>query len=70
MDQTPPNLPAATADDDRYRRLIDAITDYAIFMLDADGRVSSWNPGAQRFKGYATEEILGRRSGAWMGPGA
>ena len=68
MDQTPPNLPAATADDDRYRRLIDAITDYAIFMLDADGRVSSWNPGAQRFKGYATEEILGRHFSQFYTP--
>jgi PAS domain S-box-containing protein len=45
---------------DRYRLLIDSITDYAIYMLDVNGRVSSWNPGAQRFKGYAAEEILGR----------
>jgi PAS domain-containing protein len=35
----------------RYRLLVDAITDYAIYMLDTDGRVSSWNAGAQRFKG-------------------
>jgi PAS domain S-box-containing protein len=47
-------------DDARYRLLIDAIQDYAIYMLDATGRVSSWNPGAQRFKGYEGEEILGR----------
>jgi PAS domain S-box-containing protein len=44
----------------RYRRLVDAITDYAIYMLDPRGVVSSWNPGAQRFKGYAAEEIVGR----------
>src|SRR5471030_2437922 len=44
----------------RYRRLVNAITDYAIYMLDPQGVVSSWNPGAQRFKGYAAEEILGR----------
>ncbi len=43
----------------RYRLLIDAITDYAIYMLDVEGRVSSWNTGAERFKGYRAEEILG-----------
>ena len=45
--------------DDRYRLLIDAVTDYAIYMLDPEGRVTSWNPGAQRFKGYTEQEILG-----------
>ncbi|MDP3175923.1 MAG: PAS domain S-box protein [Phenylobacterium sp.] len=45
--------------DDRHRLLIDSITDYAIYMLDVDGRVTSWNPGAQRFKGYAASEIIG-----------
>lgn len=47
-------------DEERYRLLVDAITDYAIFMLDADGRIVSWNPGAQRFKGYEAWEILGK----------
>jgi PAS domain S-box-containing protein len=47
-------------DDSRYRQLIDAITDYAIYMLDADGRVVSWNPGAERFKGYKAGEIIGQ----------
>jgi PAS domain S-box-containing protein len=46
-------------DHERYRLLIDAITDYAIYMLDPSGRVASWNPGAQRFKGYTASEILG-----------
>ncbi|WP_259550935.1 PAS domain-containing sensor histidine kinase [[Roseibacterium] beibuensis] len=45
--------------EDRYRLLVDAITDYAIYMLDRDGFVTSWNPGAQRFKGYLASEILG-----------
>ncbi|WP_254621267.1 hybrid sensor histidine kinase/response regulator [Stutzerimonas stutzeri] len=45
---------------DRYRLLIDSITDYAIYMLDADGRIASWNAGARRFKGYAETEILGQ----------
>ena len=39
--------------------LIDAITDYAIYMLDPDGTITSWNPGAKRFKGYDESEIIG-----------
>ena len=50
---------ASSNDDARYRLLVEAVADYAIFMLDRDGIVSSWNPGAQRFKGYETAEILG-----------
>ncbi len=46
--------------DDRYRMLLDAVTDYAIYMLDANGLVSSWNAGAKRFKGYEESEILGQ----------
>ena len=45
--------------EDRYRLLVDAITDYAIYMLDRGGFVTSWNAGAQRFKGYQPAEILG-----------
>lgn len=45
-------------DEQRHRLLIDAITDYAIFMIDPEGKVKTWNLGAQRFKGYATAEIL------------
>ena len=45
---------------DRYRLLIDSITDYAIFMLDEQGYVISWNPGARRFKGYEAAEIIGQ----------
>jgi len=48
---------AAQSDEGRYRLLLNAITDYAICMLDPTGVVSSWNPGAQRFKGYTAEEI-------------
>ena len=47
-------------DDGRYRLLIEAVTDYAIYMLDPTGIVTSWNPGAQRFKGYAPSEIIGQ----------
>lgn len=44
----------------RFALLINAITDYAIYMLDPSGIIASWNPGAQRFKGYEAAEIIGR----------
>ena len=43
-----------------YRVLIESVTDYAIFALDPEGHVLSWNPGAERFKGYTSKEIVGR----------
>ena len=45
--------------EERFRLLGQSVTDYAIYMLDPDGRVSSWNPGAERFKGYSSNEIIG-----------
>jgi PAS domain S-box-containing protein len=47
--------------EERLRLLIDGSKDHAIFMLDVDGRVTSWNEGAKRLKGWDAEEILGRR---------
>lgn len=44
----------------RFRMLVEGVTDYAIYMLDTQGRVSNWNAGAQRAKGYEAEEIVGR----------
>jgi PAS domain S-box-containing protein len=52
----------------RYRLLVNAISDYAIFMLDAGGYVASWNPGAERFKGYKAEEILGQHFSRFYTP--
>src|SRR5829696_7513634 len=46
-------------DEQRFRLLIEAVTDYAIYMLDPHGTVTSWNAGAQRFKGYTPDEIIG-----------
>ena len=43
-----------------FRLLVQGVTDYAIFMLDPKGRVSNWNAGAQRIKGYKPEEIVGK----------
>ncbi|PZR92801.1 MAG: hybrid sensor histidine kinase/response regulator [Stutzerimonas stutzeri] len=45
---------------ERYRLLVESVTDYAIYMLDPQGTVISWNPGARRFKGYEDHEIIGQ----------
>jgi PAS domain S-box-containing protein len=49
----------STVEDKRFRLLIDAVIDYAIYMIDPDGIITSWNAGARRFKGYEEAEILG-----------
>ncbi|KOX17801.1 histidine kinase [Saccharothrix sp. NRRL B-16348] len=46
--------------EDAYRLLVDSVVDYAIFMLDATGRVMTWNAGAERIKGYSAEDIIGK----------
>ena len=46
--------------EDRFRLMAEAVQDYAIFMLDPEGYVSTWNAGAKRIKGYSAEEIIGR----------
>lgn len=46
--------------EERFRLLVQGVKDYAIFMLDPDGRVASWNEGAQRIKGYSALEIIGQ----------
>ena len=43
----------------QLKLLVEGVTDYAIYMLDADGRVTTWNAGAERIKGYSAQEILG-----------
>jgi PAS domain S-box-containing protein len=58
--ETSNRFEAAQTSDGRYRLLVEAITDYAIYMLDREGRVTSWNPGAKRFKGSEADEIIGR----------
>lgn len=49
--QMPPN---------RYEQLVQSVVDYAIYMLDLSGTVVSWNPGAERIKGYRAEEVIGQ----------
>jgi len=52
----------------RYRLLIEGVSDYAIFSLDSKGVVTSWNIGAQRIKGYAADEIVGRHFSTFYTP--
>jgi PAS domain S-box-containing protein len=46
--------------EERFRLLIENVRDYAIFLLDTEGRVLTWNPGAERIKGYKPHDIIGR----------
>ena len=50
---------ADISEEQRLRLLVNAVTDHAIYMLDPAGRISTWNPGAQRLKGYTADEVLG-----------
>lgn len=71
-DETPPvsgeRYEASLSIDGRYRLLIESIRDYAIYMLSPTGRISSWNPGAERFKGYTADEIIGRHFSVFYTP--
>lgn len=51
---------ALGASEERFRLLVQSVTDHAIYMLDTKGHVSSWNAGAARFKGYAASQIMGQ----------
>ncbi len=57
---TVPAAPAALPSAERYRQLIDCVRDYAIFMLDIDGNICSWNRGAEEIHGYREPEVMGR----------
>ena len=54
--------------DYRYRLLVESVTDYAIFILDTEGHVRTWNPGAERIKGYSAEEIIGQHFSVFYPP--
>ena len=47
----------------KYRLLVEGVTDYAIYFLETDGRITSWNAGAERFHGFSSEEAIGRNFG-------
>jgi PAS domain S-box-containing protein len=66
----PPGSGRGAADplDEEFRLLVEGVVDYAIFQLDPDGRVASWNAGARRIKGYSEAEILGRHFSCFYTP--
>jgi PAS domain S-box-containing protein len=54
--------------EERFRLLVDGVADYAIYMLDPEGLVTSWNTGAERIKGYSREEIIGKHFSRFYDP--
>jgi PAS domain S-box-containing protein len=56
------------ASEQRFRRLVESVVDYAIFQLDPNGIISTWNTGAARIKGYAADEIIGRHFRSFYTP--
>src|SRR5580693_10394019 len=61
---------ALHASEERFRLLVDAVSDYALLMLDPSGNVVSWNTGAERIKGYKADEIIGRHFSCFYLPEA
>ena len=53
---------------EQFRLLVQGVADYAIYMLDPEGNVSSWNSGAERIKGYLPDEIIGKHYSAFFSP--
>jgi len=60
----------ALGSDDSFRLLVESVKDYAILMLDPAGHVVTWNPGAERIKGYCAEEIIGKHFACFYPPEA
>src|SRR6266540_537841 len=56
------------AEERRFQLLVDAITDYAVYMLDPEGFVATWNSGAERIKGYRADDILGQHFSRFFTP--
>ena len=54
--------------EEKYRMLVDGVRDYAIFMLDLQGQILSWNAGAEKVKGYKAEEIIGHNFSCFFPP--
>lgn len=59
-DESPAPPVIASSLDESFRLLVEQIRDYAIFMLDTEGRIRTWNLGAERIKGYTADEIIGQ----------
>ena len=59
---------ALKASENKYQMLLDGVKEYAIFMLDTQGRVITWNAGAERIKGYTSQEIIGQNFSCFFLP--
>ncbi len=70
MTDSPAQRDPLHASERRFRLMVESVRDYAIFMLDARGHVQTWNPGAERFKGYRADEIIGAHFSRFYPPEA
>lgn len=61
-------LEALSESEERFRVLVEGVQDHALFMLDAEGKVVLWNPGAQRIKGYEPQEVIGHHVSMFYPP--
>ena len=62
------SMAALRESEERYRLLVDGAPDYALFLLDTEGRIQSWNPAAQRLLGYTATEVLGKTAHMFYAP--
>jgi PAS domain S-box-containing protein len=65
---SPPDEPANSPPNDGFRQLVQTVREYAIFLLDPEGHIVTWNAGAKRLKGYAAEEITGEHFSIFYPP--
>jgi PAS domain S-box-containing protein len=70
MAKSPPRGESLQQSEERFRLLVESVQDYAIFMLDPDGRVMTWNAGAELIKGYRASEIIGQHFSKFYPPEA
>jgi PAS domain S-box-containing protein len=68
MTEPAPRLLTNLAQSERFELLIGAVKDYAIYLLDLEGNVATWNTGAERFKGYTAQEIIGQHFSRFYTP--
>src|SRR4051812_25749558 len=55
-------------DTKRFQLLVEAVTDYALYLLDLDGTIISWNTGASRINGYSADEVIGKNFSMFFPP--
>ena len=68
MNKQPSRPTAPFGAEQQFRLLVQGVTDYAIYMLDPNGRIITWNSGAERIKGYTSKEVIGEHFGRFYTP--